>query len=175
MTAYHPPQRAVRAAVFTGSRWIEGTFHLPRLHAFDEHVCRSRTFFSLTDVDVAPGRRLPFLALRAAAAHVIVPRCREDDLLLGEARGLEPREVQVHLERLALRGEVGVLPGVRTSDFLARVEGFITLRRVRLRPPLAGAREPLPVAVLGAAAVIAVVEQGSDARVEVPAAEAVPV
>lgn len=158
MTVYHPPQRAVPTLVLSLSRWLRATFHLPKLHAFDEHLARGRTFFTLTDVSLAPGPPLPYLALRVAAAHVLVPRVPERELLLPSAPGTRSREVSCYLEHLAVHGSLHVLPGVRTSDYFAHQTGFIALRGCRLVPPLAGAAEPIPILFVNAGAIVAVAE-----------------
>ncbi len=163
MNAYHPPQRAIRAHILSVARWIRGTFHIPKLHAFDDHLSHhGRTFFTLTEVELGSGPALPFLALRASAARVIVPDGPEEPLHLTRGGGTRAREVSCYLEHLAVHGSLDLLPTVRTSDFLAHQESFITLRACRLVPALPGRKEPIPVLFLDARAVIAVAEEGRD-------------
>lgn len=174
MTAYHPPQRAVGAFVLALARWMRGTFHLSKLHAFDEHLAHARTFFSLTNVSLGAGAPLEYLALRASAAHVVVPEGADRELLLTPAQGGRPRKVSCYLEHGAVHGTLELRPGVRTSDFLAHQEGFILLRACRLVPPLPGRTEPLPIVFVNARAVVAVAEEGDQAARATPATAAEP-
>ena len=160
--AYHPPQRPVPARVLSLGRWIRGTFHVPKLHAFDDHLANGRTFFTLTGVDLGGAAPIPFVALRASAAHVVVPDVAASELLLQPVSGTAPREVSCYLEHLAVRGRLELRQGVRTSDFLAHQEGFIVLRACRLVPALPGRAEPLPVVLVNARAVVALAEEGAD-------------
>lgn len=159
MGAYHPPQRAIRAAVLTSARWIHATFHLPRLHAFDDHLARGRTFLPLTQVGFDLGEPVAFLALRRSAAVVVAPECRPQMLLLASPADVQPRHVTCHLERVSVRGSLDLRPAVRTSDFLAHQDGFIALRDCTLVPPIPGRDERLPVVFVNARAIVAVAEE----------------
>ncbi|HET7824782.1 MAG TPA: hypothetical protein VFK90_05595 [Anaeromyxobacter sp.] len=159
--AYHPPQRAVGAFILSLDHWIRATFHLAKLHAFEEHLARGRSFFSLTNVALGGGSTLEFLALRASAAHLVVPEIAERELLLQPVLGAQPREVSCYLEHVAVHGTLELPPGVRTSDFLAHQTGFIALRACRIVPALAGRREPIPVVFVNAAAILALAEEGA--------------
>lgn len=163
---YHPPQRVVPALVLSLARWIRGTFHPPKLHSFEDHLARGRTFFTLTDVSLVSGPPLPYLALRVAATHLVVPQVPERELLLQPVSGTSPREVSCYLEHVAVHGSLDVLPGVRTSDFFAHQEGFIALRRCRLVPALAGLAEPIPVLFVNARSIVAVAEHSTRAGAE---------
>jgi hypothetical protein len=174
--AYHPPQRAVGAFILSLDHWIRATFHLSKLHAFEEHLARSRTFFSLTNVVLGRGAVLEFLALRASAAHLVVPEVAERELRLQPAGGTRPRDVSCYLEHVAVHGALELLPGVRTSDFLAHQSGFIMLRACRIVPELAGRPEPIPVVFVNAGAILALAEEGGrvgERRAESPADAAI--
>lgn len=158
--AYHPPQRAVGAFILSLSRWIRATFHLPKLHAFEEYLARGRAFFPLTNVSLGAGPPLEFLALRASAAHVVVPERADRELLLAPAPEVRPRGVSCYLEHVAVHGTLELLPGIRTSDFLAHQEGFIMLRACTLVPPLQGRPEPHPIVFVNARGIVAVAEEG---------------
>lgn len=158
--AYHPPQRAVGAFILSLSRWIRATFHLPKLHAFEEHLARGRAFFSLTNVSLGVGPPLEFLALRASAAHLVVPERADRELSLAPAPDVRPRDVSCYLEHVAVHGTLELLPGIRTSDFLAHQDGFILLRTCTIVPPLQGRPEPHPVVFVNARAIVAVADEG---------------
>ncbi len=176
--AYHPPQRAVGAHILSLDHWIRGTFHLSMLHAFEEHLARGRAFFSLTNVVIGDGAALQFLALRATAAHLVVPELAERELRLQPVLGAQPRDVSCYLEHVAVHGTLELLPGVRTSDFLAHQSGFIMLRACRIVPPLPGRPEPHPVVFVNAGAILAVAVVGGrveGSRAEAPAKTPAPV
>ena len=164
MSPYHPPQREVSALVLSVSRWLRATFHLPQRHAFDDHLGKGRSFYPLTDVAFTADSTIPFLALRASAVHVVVPAVDEKDLLLSSPAGARPREVSCYLENLAVHGRLDLLPGVRTSDFLAHQEGFITLRACRIVPAIQGLGEPVPVLFVNALAIVGVTEEAEEAE-----------
>lgn len=172
---YHPPQRAVPAVCFTTSRWIRGTFHLPKLHGFDDHLRKATTFFPLTGVDLGEAT-LPFLAVRASAVHAVAPACRIEELLLSPIAGATRRAVSVYLEHLAVHGTLELLPGIRTSDYLGHHEGFIPLRGCRVVPGAPGLCAPLDIVFVNARAVIAVAEEEPEdaARAERAPADLVP-
>lgn len=175
--AYHPPQRAVGAFILSLDHWIRATFHLPKLLAFEEHLARGRAFFSLTNVELARGTVLEFVALRADAAHLVVPDVAERELRLQPAGGTRPRDVSCYLEHVAVHGTLELLPGVRTSDFLEHQAGFIMLRVCRIVPPLPLRPEPAPVVFVNAGAILAVAEEGghvSERRPAAPANVAIP-
>jgi len=154
------PQRAVPALCFTGGRWIPGTFHLPKVHGFDDHLRKLRTFVPLTDADLGAGA-LGFVAVRSEALQAVVLRVSEEELQLTPAgAGASPRAVSCYLEGLAAHGTVEVHAGLRTSDFLLLHEGFIALRGCRLVPAPPGATEPAPLAFVNARGVVAVTEEG---------------
>jgi hypothetical protein len=163
MCPYHPPQRAVGAFILSLGRWMRATFHLSKLHAFDEHLAHGRTFFSLTNVSLGTGAPLEFLALRVSAAHLVVPEGADRELHLQAAPEARGRDVSCYLEHVAVHGSLALLPGIRTSDFLAHQEGFILLRNCRLVPPLPGRPEPLPIVFVNARAIVAVAEEGGRA------------
>ena len=52
MPGYRPPQRQIDAWILAGSRWLRGTFHVPRLHSFDDHLQKPRPFLLLTEVSL---------------------------------------------------------------------------------------------------------------------------
>lgn len=156
--AYHPPQRAVGSCCFVSSRWIQGTFHLSKLHGFDDHLRKLRTFFPLTEVDLGAGP-LPFLAVRASAIQAVAPTVREEELLLSPVAGAAPRAVSCYLDHLAIHGTLDLLAGVRTSDFLGHQDGFIPLRGCRVVPGAPGLPEPLAVVFVNARAIVAVAEE----------------
>jgi hypothetical protein len=160
---YYPPQRAVGAFILSLDHWIRATFHLPKLHAFEEYLARARSFFALTNVELGQGA-LEFLALRASAAHVVVPDVAERELHLQPSIGTTPRFVSCYLEHVAIHGTLELLPGVRTSDFLAHQSGFIVLRASRIVPPLLARPEPVPLLFVNAGAILAVADEGQGAE-----------
>lgn len=93
--------------------------------------------------------------------HLVVPEIAERELHLQPVLGAQPRDVSCYLEHVAVHGVLELLPGVRTSDFLAHQTGFITLRACRIVPALAGRPEPIPVVFVNAAAILALAEEST--------------
>jgi hypothetical protein len=154
-----PPQRPIPTLCFTSARWIPGIWHLPKVHGFDDHLRKLRTFVPLTEVDLGAGT-LPFVALRSATIQAVVPRASEEELQLAPAGpGAGPRAVSCYLEGLAVHGTVEIHPAVRTSDFLLLQEGFLALRRCRVVPQPPGMPDPVPVVFVNARGVVAVTEE----------------
>jgi hypothetical protein len=111
---------------------------------------------------LAEGAALEFLALRASAAHLVVPEVAERELHLQPVLGTQPRDVSCYLEHVAVHGTLELLPGVRTSDFLAHQTGFIVMRACRIVPALAGRPEPIAVVFVNASAILALAEDGGE-------------
>jgi hypothetical protein len=172
--AYHPPQRAIGASILSLDHWFRATFHLATRYGFDDHLARGRNFFSLTNVEFDRGSVLEFMALRASAAHLVVPDVPERELRLRPVDGAEPREVSCYLEHVAVHGTLELRPDVRTSDFLAHKRGFIILRACRIVPSPRPRTDLIPVVFVNASSVIALAEEGG-AAVERPERDAPPV
>jgi hypothetical protein len=149
---YRPPQRHVPARILTPAGWINGTFHLAKLHSFVDFLNASTPFFTLTDV-VLPGTKqpAPFIGLRRNAARLILPLIDEASLLLVPTQG-ETDEYVVHclLEAGFLSGSLSVKKRLRVSDFLALQSGFMLLRDCALGE----ARTPAPLAFVNAQGVV---------------------
>lgn len=178
MADYRPPQRVIPARILTPTGWIQGHFHVPRLHSFLDFVAQPSPFFNLTDVTVprAP-EPLAFLALRRSAARVVLPTCDERRLFLRDPPNASVRAVTCLLEAGAVSGRLAIPPHLRVSDYLAHHAGFLQLRGVTLGFADAHAG----VAFLNASALIAVSdaraaaeERGASVPVEVAAPDDVP-
>jgi hypothetical protein len=160
VNVYHPPQRAVGAWVLSVTGWIRCTFHLPEPLAFDDFLQHGRPFLPLTDVGLGPGAPLPFLALRAAAAHLVAPDPPEERLHLPAQKGTSTRDLSVYLERVAVHGTLRLRAGLRTSDFLVHRDGWVALHGCRIEPADRRMVEPLPAVFVNAGAIVAVAEEG---------------
>jgi hypothetical protein len=159
MSGYRPPQRQIEAWILAGSRWLRGTFHVPRLHSFDDHLQKPRPFLLLTDVSLGGDRILPFLVLRRSFVSVVVPLCAEPLLQMDILPGAEPRPVECWLEESVVVGEVAVQPNVRISDFMTHRDGFLCLRRAVVTPPPPGIDEFVPCVLVNGREVVAVTEE----------------
>ncbi len=152
MPEYRPPQRTVPARILTPAGWINGTFHLAKLHSFMDFLNASTPFFTLTDV-VLPGAKqpAPFIGLRRNAARLILPVVEEASLLLVPPQG-ETDEYLVHclLEAGFLSGRLAVKKRLRVSDFLAHQSGFMLLRDCALGE----AATPAPLVFVNAQSVV---------------------
>jgi len=159
--ADRPPQRLVPARVHTGSGWLSGTVHLPRMQGFLDFLSSGERYLSLTDVSL-PGQRrpIPFFALRRSAAHLVIPTCAEwlvGTGALGEAR--VERMVCCLLQLGTVTGRLEMVPAVRVSDFVADRDGFLLLRHAILGPD----HEPAPLVFVNARACVGIGDLGPQA------------
>jgi hypothetical protein len=155
---YRPPQRTIPARILTPAGWINGTFHLAKLHSFMDFLNANTPFFTLTDV-VLPGAKepAPFIGLRRNAARLVLPVPSEEQLMLAPPQG-ETDEHVVHclLEAGFLSGRLTVKKRLRVSDFLAHQSGFMMLRDCALGE----ARTQAPLAFVNAQAVVGLGDAG---------------
>lgn len=159
MPGYRPPQRQIEAWILAGSRWLRGTFHIPRLHSFDDHLQKNRPFLLLTDVSLGGDRVLPFLALRRSFVSAVVPLCPEPLLQIDVPAGAERRAVECLLESAVVVGELALMPGVRVSDFMIHHDGFLTLRRAVVTPSPPEHEALVPCVLVNGREVVGVTEE----------------
>jgi hypothetical protein len=164
---YRPPLRVITARVLTPSGWLRGSFHPPRFHSMIDFLEQESPYLALTGVVVAGREELPFVAVRRSAALLVVPCCEERQLLLPATPTAQPRRVVCLLACGAVTGTVALEPPLRLSDWLARQEGFLTLRDVDLGPTGTQA----PIALANAGALLAVAELPDEAQ---PSADVLP-
>jgi hypothetical protein len=166
MATYRPPQRSITARILTASRWIRGTFHLPRLHSFLDYLGRG-AFLRLTNVSLEKGEReVPFFALRRTSALAIAPECSEEELKLEVIPGAKPHPVDCLLQTGRLSGLLALLPNVRVSDYLMHQEGYVVLRHATFAPGSLSPPEPLPVLLLYSGALIGMSERNASAQAQ---------
>lgn len=159
MPGYRPPQRQIDAWILAGSRWLRGTFHVPRLHSFSDHLQKPRPFLLLTEVSLGGDRTLPFLALRRSFVNVVIPLCPEPLLQIDVSAGAGPRAVECWLEDAVVVGELSLVPNVRVSDYMIHHDGFLTVRRAVVTPAPPGGVELVPCALVNGREVVAVTEE----------------
>lgn len=165
LSAYRPPQRSITAQVLTASRWIRGTFHLPKLHSFLDYLGKEAAFYRLTDVALDPeGPEAPFFALRRSSATVIAPECGEEELKLEMVPGAIPHPVDCLLETGMVCGLLALLPNVRVSDYLMHQEGFVVLRAATFPPGPLPPPSPVEVVFINARALVGVLERNPSAQ-----------
>ena len=159
MPVYRPPQRQIEAWVLAGTRWLKGTFHLPKLHSFDDHLKKPRPFYLLTDVTLGGDRILPFLAVRRTFVSVVLPVCIESDLQIDQPIGSKPRAVECWMDEAVVVGEIAIPPNIRVSDFMINHDGFLTLRNAVVTPPPPGCEEFVRVALVNIHEIVASTEE----------------
>lgn len=160
MSAYRPPQRSITAQILTASRWIRGTFHLPKLHSFLDYLGKEAAFYRLTGVALDPeGPEAPFFALRRSSATVIAPECSEEELKLEVVPGAMPHPVDCLLETGMVCGLLSLLPNVRISDYLMHQQGFVVLRAATFPPGPLPPPKPVDVVFINARALVGVLER----------------
>lgn len=131
--SYHPPQQVVRAKVLTTSGWLEGTFHMGKLHAFSEYLGH-HTWYPMTDVVMEKVGALPFFALaRSHTLLVALPTAAVEN-----AAGAGVIEQRRHTATLltnaaAIDGELALMSGVRLSDFIERTTGYLWVHNASVK------------------------------------------
>jgi hypothetical protein len=150
-----PPQRCVPVRVHTGSGWLSGTLHLPKMQGFLEHLSSDEPSLALTEVSL-PGQRslIPFFSLRRSAAHLVVPTCAE--WLVGTTM---QRMVCCLLGLGTVTGRLEMARALRVSDVVAGHTGFLVLRHAVLGPD----HEAAPLAFVNARACVGVGDLGPQA------------
>jgi hypothetical protein len=159
MSGYRPPQRQIVAWILAGSRWLRGTFHVPRLHRFDEHLRKPRPFLLLTDVSLGGDRVLPFLALRRSFVSLVLPECPVALLQIDVHADAGWRAVECWMPEAVVVGELALMPGVRISDFMIHHDGFLALRRAVVTPAPPGREELAECVLVNGREVTAVTEE----------------
>ena len=165
MSVYRPPQRSITAHVLAASRWIRGTFHLPKLNSFLDYLGKEAAFYRLTDVALGPnGPDAPFFALRRSSATIIAPECGEAELRLESVPGAMPHPVDCLVETGMVSGLLALLPNVRVSDYLMHQEGFVVLRAATFPPGSLPPSGPVDLVFVNARALVGVRERNPSAQ-----------
>jgi len=153
-----PPQRRVPVRVHTGSGWLSGTLHLPKMQGFLDFLCGGEPSLALTEVTL-PGQAapIPFLALRRDAAHLVVPSCAEWMVGTGPTgEGWTQRMACCLLALGTVTGRLAMPRTGRVSDFVAGHRGFLLLRSAVVGPE----HEAAPLAFVNARACVGVGDLG---------------
>lgn len=129
MNDYRPPQQTVTARVFTGAGWLEGTFHLAKLHALPDYLAH-HTWYPLTNVVMSRVGTMPFLALTRQEALLVAPTHVQPHLVTDE---LTPTTATLLFPGGSVDGTLDVPAGMRLSDFVARAAGFLPVRDANVR------------------------------------------
>lgn len=160
--SYRPDQRQVPSQIMTKAGWLQGTLHVPRASKLVMHLNAQPEFVRVTDVSFAgKPHRVPFMSMQRKLMVLLAPSPDETDLSVEDA-SLPPQRVFVLLEGGVLAGDLRLRPGVRTSDFFAKQQGFVLLRDCVLRLGDSNAsilvEERHPAVLMNASQIIAVAE-----------------
>lgn len=159
-----PAQRRVPVRVHTGSDWLSGTLHLPKMQGFLDYLSADEGALALTEVTL-PGQAtpIPFLSLRRAAAQLVVPTCAEYLVGTGPPPAARPgdgppaqRMVCCLIGLGSVTGRLELARLLRVSDFVAAHRGFLLLRNAVVGP----GREPAPLVFVNARACVGVGDLG---------------
>lgn len=153
-----PPQRRVPVRVHTGSGWLSGTLHLPKMQGFLDFLSNGEPNLALTEVSL-PGQAtpIPFFALRRDAAHLVVPSCAEWMVGAGPSgEGWTQRMACCLLGLGTVTGRLAMPRTGRVSDFVAGHRGFLLLRNAAIGPE----HEAAPLAFVNARACVGVGDLG---------------
>ncbi len=130
MNSTHPPQQAVHARVLTGAGWLEGQFHLAKLHAFSEYLAH-HGWYPLTDVVMAKVGLLPFLELsqRETLLVAVPPEA------IPPPSPLERHDVSATLllPGGSVDGTLALATSLRLSDFVQHTTGFIHVKKANVK------------------------------------------
>ncbi len=127
-------QRRIPCQVLTPAGWIIGTFHIMKTAKFVDQLNFASEFFRLTDVSfIGKEKKIPFFALQRVAATLVVPPPTEGDLIV--ERHEEKKAVRVHciFDSGVVSGDLVIRENIRISDYLVKQDGYILLRRCKLR------------------------------------------
>jgi len=127
-SAGQPEQQTLKARVLTGAGWLEGTFHLPKRHAFADYLAH-HPWYPMTDVVMAKVGLMPFFAL---AQHEVLLVAAGP---LERASTLEHRSVKATLLLTvgAVDGILDLPASLRLSDFVERTTSFVHVRDANVK------------------------------------------
>ncbi len=126
-SAYQPQQQTVAARVLSGAGWLEGVFHVPKLHAFGDYLAH-HPWYPMTNVVMAKVGTMPFFALTQGETFLVGAP---------SAPGPSPEHRTVKATLLLPSGVVdGTLElpaSLRLSDYVERTTGFIHVREANVK------------------------------------------
>lgn len=131
-TSHKQLQHQVRARVLTGAGWLEGTFHLSKLHGFAQYLSKN-AWYPMTDVVLAKVGALPFFQLSRAETLLVVLSPGTRPLPTSAPSNLKPQAVSFVLTPGSVDGTVQVASQLRLSDFIDNVSGFIHVQHANVK------------------------------------------
>lgn len=157
---YKPNQRQIQIEILAAAGWVAGTLHVAERSSLLAFLNKKAEYLPLTDVPLSADEEpMDFLALRRAAAHLVVP---------------EPEDIERHpcvqpgtLDLCRLRclfadatveGTIRILSGQRVSDFLETNPGYFLLSDCLLQVGSDPPREHVPHVIVNAAHLLAVAD-----------------
>lgn len=161
MTVLHrPPQRRVKATIYTAAGWLSGVFVLPKLHTFVDFLNGSTGFVKLVDVRFGrTGQEVSFLAIQRDAITVVIPS--EHEVSVDATHTLTPtieKEVSCIFDRGMVHGILHVTNRTRVSDFLMQNRHYFALTDATIA--LGGLTEvpsrEVPIAIINASQLLAI-------------------
>lgn len=127
-SAYQPQQQTVAARVLSGAGWLEGVFHVPKLHAFGDYLAH-HPWYPMTNVVMAKVGTMPFFALTQG-----------ETFLVSVAAPLAPGPSEHRAVKATLLLPSGVVDGtlwlptaLRLSDFVERATGFLRVHEANVK------------------------------------------
>ena len=134
MSYYQPDQRTLTCQIHTAAGWLTGTFHFMRSARFVDQLNVKNEFFRLTDVSfIGKEQSIPFFALQRDAPTLIIPPGKEGDLVVERHEEKKPIKVHALFEGGVVTGSLVIRANIRVSDYLVKQDGYILLRRCKLR------------------------------------------
>ncbi len=126
--------RLVPARIFTQAGWIVGKLHVASEWRMINFINNVPEFFSLADV-LLEGRPkvIPLFTLQRSAIQFIVVESEPEKEVDPGMRNQIEHPVSCLLVNGVLHGVISVIRGVRLSDHLSRLKGFVMVKDVRFQ------------------------------------------
>ena len=136
MSDYQPERREVRCRLLLDYEWIEGTFLIPVIRNFLEHLETMHEFQPLVNVTfLGSGHHENFFDVNRATIRLVLPPENEAKpaIPVPESKEVE-HDVFCLLPGGHLHGRLRTRKGLRTSDYFRPHHSFVTLRDCRFVP-----------------------------------------
>ncbi len=127
--AYRPDLRLVPSNISTRAGWFQGSFHVPARVALEDFLNKESASYNLTEVRYRD-HPIPFLSLQRRAIFLIVPA--PDPLLAKPPTTTQPlisTQCVFVTELAVIQAHIGLLRGIRVSDFVDRHKGFLLVHK----------------------------------------------
>lgn len=128
MEAERPAQRKAPVRVYTRAGWIEGTLHVPEKQPLLDFLNAGQDFYTMTDVRLASGTKLSFLALARSGILFVEPTTEEMvETVQRTSTRTKLRQVSCLFDGGMVMGTLAMPSELRVSDELMQSQAFVVL------------------------------------------------